>query len=57
MTKKSNGARNGERYSKELEKRIQIIDKISDEEFGFAVKNNLIKWWELKAWQESNVKK
>ncbi len=57
MTKKSNGTRNGKRYSKELEKRIQIIDKISDEEFGFAVKNNLIKWWELRAWQESNVKK
>ncbi len=38
-------------------KRIQIISGIDDKEFGFAVKNNLIKWWELKAWQESNMKK
>ena len=42
---------------KEFAKRIRIISGIDDAELGFAVKNNLIKWWELKAWQESKQAK
>jgi len=52
MTKKIVKQKSGTGLRKELEKRIQIIGKIGDEELGFAVKNNLIKWWELKAWQK-----
>lgn len=42
---------------KELVRRVQIIGKIDNEELGFAVKNNLLRWWELKAWQESKEMK
>jgi len=31
---------------------IKIIDEMSDKELGFAVRNNLIKWQEIRAWQE-----
>lgn len=37
---------------REFKKRIKVIDNLSDEELGSAVRNNLIKWWELKAWQK-----
>lgn len=57
MAEKKRKTKIGNHDLKELEKRVQIIDKIDDKEFGFAVKNNLIKLWELTAWQEWKMKK
>ncbi|MFH1695207.1 MAG: hypothetical protein ABH850_02130 [Candidatus Micrarchaeota archaeon] len=57
MTKKAKKQKFRNSIQKELERKIQIIGKIDNEELGFAVKNNLIKWWQLKAWQEWKERK
>ncbi|MFH1239902.1 MAG: hypothetical protein V1672_01690 [Candidatus Diapherotrites archaeon] len=53
MTKKLAKQKLEMNIPKEVVKRLQIINKIDDEELGFAVRNCLIKWWELKEWQKS----
>jgi len=52
MTKKAAKQKLEMNTQNEFVKRLQIIDKIDDEELGFVVRNSLIKWWELKEWQE-----
>ncbi|MFH1337597.1 MAG: hypothetical protein ABIH55_01845 [Nanoarchaeota archaeon] len=49
--------RRGVEFLEKIEKTIKVIDEIDDKELGHAVRNGLIKWWEIKAWQDKKTER